>query len=222
MSEKLVLGYWNVKGRAEFIRMLLHYLNLPYSEKVYIHGPPPENDVSSWFNEKFSLGMEIPNLPYLIDGDYKISESLAIARYICNKYSPDLAGRDLYEKGRVDNISYALYDIYSRMIIPFFRPDFVKKMPGHVAAIKRHLKFFARFLKGKQYLVGEQLTWIDFFHYEMLCFIKAYQPGILDEISPVLGEYMMRIEALPRMKEFIDRPERKSMSFMVPRVYYRL
>lgn len=88
MSESLVLGYWNVKGRAEFIRLLLSYLNLPFTEKVYIHGPPPENDVSSWFNEKFSIGMELPNLPYLIDGDYKISESLAIARYICNKYSP--------------------------------------------------------------------------------------------------------------------------------------
>lgn len=222
MSTTLTLGYWNVRGRAEFIRMLLHYLNLKYTEQVYIHGPPPENDVTSWFNEKFDLGMELPNLPYLMDGDYKISESLAIARYICNKYCPELSGRDVNEKGRVDNISYALYDIYIRMIIPFFRPDFAKRMPNHVKSTKRNLEFYAKYLGNKKFLAGENLTWVDFFYYEMLCFINAYQPGMLDEISPVFSSYMQRIQDLPRIKEFLDRPERKSMAFMVPRTYYRL
>ena len=29
--------------------------------------------------------MDFPNLPYLIDGDFKLTESLAVERYIINK-----------------------------------------------------------------------------------------------------------------------------------------
>jgi glutathione S-transferase len=45
-----------------------------------------------WFDVKYNLGMEFPNLPYLFDGDLKISETLAIIRYLANKYDKSLLG----------------------------------------------------------------------------------------------------------------------------------
>ena len=45
---------------------------------------------------------DFPNLPYLIDGDVIITESMAIYRYIINKYSEDLGGKNLKEKAYVD------------------------------------------------------------------------------------------------------------------------
>uniref|UniRef100_A0A8C2M9K0 glutathione transferase n=1 Tax=Cricetulus griseus TaxID=10029 RepID=A0A8C2M9K0_CRIGR len=42
---------------------------------------------SQWLNEKFKLGLDFPNLPYLIDGSHKITQSNAILRYIARKHN---------------------------------------------------------------------------------------------------------------------------------------
>ena len=34
---------------------------------------------------KNTLGLELPNLPYLIDGDFKLTQSAAILKYIARK-----------------------------------------------------------------------------------------------------------------------------------------
>lgn len=77
MSEKIVLGYWGVRGRGQPLRHLLSYVGLEFQEKIYATPEQYKADVSS-------IG-DFPNLPYLIDGDFKISETLAIARYIVRK-----------------------------------------------------------------------------------------------------------------------------------------
>uniref|UniRef100_A0A8C8VVT6 glutathione transferase n=1 Tax=Peromyscus maniculatus bairdii TaxID=230844 RepID=A0A8C8VVT6_PERMB len=45
----------------------------------------PDYDQSQWLNDKFKLGLDFPNLPYLIDGSHKITQSNAIMRYIARK-----------------------------------------------------------------------------------------------------------------------------------------
>jgi len=35
-----------------------------------------------WFDEKFNLGLDFPNLPYFIDGDVKLTQSMTIIRHI--------------------------------------------------------------------------------------------------------------------------------------------
>ena len=74
----MILGYWNYPGRAQHIRLLLAYSRIPFTEKVYDTANPDE-----WYQQdKKMMGMDFPNLPYLIDGDYKISESQNIINYI--------------------------------------------------------------------------------------------------------------------------------------------
>ena len=36
--------------------------------------PAPDFDKSCWFDNKFSLGFDFPNLPYFIDGDIKLTQ----------------------------------------------------------------------------------------------------------------------------------------------------
>jgi glutathione S-transferase len=35
MSDKVTLGYWNIRGFAERIRLLLAYLNIDFDQIIY-------------------------------------------------------------------------------------------------------------------------------------------------------------------------------------------
>ncbi|VDK27174.1 unnamed protein product, partial [Taenia asiatica] len=80
------LGYWNIRGVAEQCRLLLKYLGVEYTDKRYKVGPAPDYDRSEWLAEKFSLGLDFPNLPYYIDGDFKMTQSGAILEYIADRH----------------------------------------------------------------------------------------------------------------------------------------
>ena len=108
MSAKPVLGYWDIRGLAQPIKLLLAYTGTEYQDKRFPCGPGPEFDRSQWFDNKFSFGLDFPNLPYYIDGDVKLSQSNAILRYIARKH--DMLGKTDKEKamhgghnGRGDN-----------------------------------------------------------------------------------------------------------------------
>uniref|UniRef100_A0A4X2L813 glutathione transferase n=1 Tax=Vombatus ursinus TaxID=29139 RepID=A0A4X2L813_VOMUR len=76
------LGLLPCSGFTPAACPLLEYTGANYEEKVYHFGDAPDFDKSQWLDVKFSLGLDFPNLPYLIDGDHKITQSSAILRYI--------------------------------------------------------------------------------------------------------------------------------------------
>ena len=61
--------------------------------KRYAIGKAPH-----WPKEKKVLPMDFPNLPYFIDGDFKLSETNAIHEYIADKWMPSLNGSTPQEK----------------------------------------------------------------------------------------------------------------------------
>ena len=92
VNTKPVLGYWKIRGLAQSIRYLLVYLEVDYENKFYETGDAPDYNTDSWFGIKYDLGFDFPNLPYFIDGDFKLSESDALMKYICAKWRPELLG----------------------------------------------------------------------------------------------------------------------------------
>ena len=87
-SRKVTFGYWNVRGghRGNGTRYILNYCKVPYTEKTYTFG------TNEWPEAKPNLGMEFPNLPYIKDGDFKVTETLAVQQYIAMKWKPELLG----------------------------------------------------------------------------------------------------------------------------------
>ncbi|RWS18393.1 glutathione transferase mu class-like protein, partial [Leptotrombidium deliense] len=79
---KIILGYWNVRGLCDSIRFLLHYAEVEFEDKWYTFGPAPDYASQEWKNDKFNLGLDFPNLPYLLEVDVKLTNSLAILRYL--------------------------------------------------------------------------------------------------------------------------------------------
>lgn len=90
---KPVVGYWHIRGLAASIRYMMHFAEVDFEDVTYECGPAPEHNKDCWFSVKESLGMDFPNLPYFIDGDFKLTETLAIHKYIAHKWAPALLGK---------------------------------------------------------------------------------------------------------------------------------
>lgn len=74
-----MLGYWGIRGLGQVPRLLLTYTKANWKNKIYA-------DRDNWFNkDKKDMGFAFPNLPYLLEGHLKITESMAINRYIINR-----------------------------------------------------------------------------------------------------------------------------------------
>jgi hypothetical protein len=73
-SEKVRLGYWDIRGLAERVRQLLEYCKIPYVEQKY----GGAEGADQWFKEDKPKLLEKNScltLPYLVDGEKIISES---------------------------------------------------------------------------------------------------------------------------------------------------
>jgi len=68
----LELGYTDSHGYAEVCRLLLRYFEVEFKDVRYAFGE--NNAKKEWFAVKWTMGMDFPNLPYLVDGDFKISQ----------------------------------------------------------------------------------------------------------------------------------------------------
>merc|ERR1712071_500030 len=73
----LTLAYWDIRGLAQPARLMLHHAAIPFEDKHFVCADNPPYDKSCWTSIKNTLGFDFPNLPYVIDGDIKVSQSNA-------------------------------------------------------------------------------------------------------------------------------------------------
>ena len=99
---------------------MLYYCKVDFVDKQYVAGPAPEFDRSMWLNEKFELGLDFPNLPYLIDEEVKITESMAILKYICAKWCPDLIISDAATHARAEMLSFHVTKLKETSTMPCY------------------------------------------------------------------------------------------------------
>ena len=84
------------------IRYQMAYMGEDYEMIEYEVGDPPNYDRSTWLDVKSTLGFAFPNLPYLIDLDYKLTETTAIHKYLAEKFCPNLLGNNIEHRGEVN------------------------------------------------------------------------------------------------------------------------
>lgn len=95
-----VLGYWNIRGLAEPARYLLANQHVKYEDRRYHFGPAPGYDFGEWAKAKEGLGLRFSGLPYYLDGDVRLTQSIAIMRYLGRKYK--LAGTTEHDTQELD------------------------------------------------------------------------------------------------------------------------
>jgi glutathione S-transferase len=117
-------------------------------------------------------------IPVLVDGDFVLYESRAICRYLINKYQTketvQLIPADLKESALVDQYISVETSEYNPAVSGYVGEVVFKKFRGgvpdpEVAAKHREstiavLNVYEKFLEGKNYLVGDKLTFADISH----------------------------------------------------------
>ncbi|XP_004620129.1 glutathione S-transferase Mu 3 [Sorex araneus] len=197
----MVLGYWDIRGLAQAIRLLLEFTGTCYEEKQYTCGEAPDYDKSQWLDVKFKLDLDFPNLPYLMDGNNKLTQSNAIMRYIARKNN--MCGDTEEQRIRIDIIENQIMDFRMQLIKLCYSPDHEKLKPQYLEQLPEQLKLFSLFLGKFSWFAGDKLTFVDFLTYDVFDQNRAFEPRCLDEF-PNLKNFMCRFEALEKIAEFVQ------------------
>lgn len=195
------LAYWNIRGLAQPIRLLLEYTGEKYVDKKFECGPAPDYDKSCWFDIKEKLNLDFPNLPYLIDGDMRITQSNAILRYIARKH--DLLGKTEKERVRVDIMENQAMDFRNGLVQLCYNPKFEELKDGYLKKVKSTIERFSKFLGDNKWFAGENLTMVDFVMYELLDQHRLLDPTLL-EPHDNLTKFLARFEQLEPIKKYME------------------
>uniref|UniRef100_A0A8D0DY89 Glutathione S-transferase n=1 Tax=Salvator merianae TaxID=96440 RepID=A0A8D0DY89_SALMN len=209
----VTLGYWDIRGLAHAIRLLLEYTETPYEDKHYAPGEAPDFDPSQWTSVKENLGLDFPNLPYLIDGERKITQSNAILRYIGRKHN--MCGENEDEIIRIDILLNQIMDLRMAFARVCYSPDFEKLKPEYLEQLPGKLKQFSKFLGDRKWFAGNKITCVDFVAYDVLDQHRMFEPKCFDQLKN-LKDFLDRFEGLEKISAYMN-----SGRFMKTPVFWR-
>lgn len=203
------LGYWNgIRGVIVPIRCMLDYAGVPYRFKSYPYnrdGATHEEGKAHWLADRATLaeeGLPFPNLPYLIDGDVKLTQSLAIMRYLARKHGLDQPDADPKTAARMDMIEAQVNDFRWSLIYHCvgdkyedLRWNFLETLPGELSRL-------SQCLGDRRWLMGDRLTYVDFMLYEALDQYALFSDGCLD-VVPNLKAYAGRFRNLEPIRRYL-------------------
>ena len=93
------------------------------------------------------MGLEFPNLPYYIEGDLKITQSMAILRYLGRKHK--LYGNNDKETAKIDMLIDFASDLRVGLGKLAYNPDFVSFVPRFILSVVD--RPFYRFCQSYQF-----------------------------------------------------------------------
>nr|AYG85511.1 glutathione S-transferase mu [Andrias davidianus] len=202
----VILGYWDIRGLAHAIRLLLEYTGTKYEDKQYVTGAAPDYDKSQWIKEKETLGLDFPNLPYLIDGALKLTQSNAILRHVARKHN--LCGESEEEMVRVDMLENQVMDFRQELTTIAYNTNFESLKGPYLEKLPDKLKQLSHFLGDRKWFAGEKITFADFLMYDVLDQNRMLDPKCLDSF-PTLKTFLDNFEALEKIDAYM-----KSSRFM--------
>jgi len=207
-SGSVKYGYWCIRGLGQVPRYLMKYGGIEYDEKTYNFGEKHDTR-ENWLKEKFELDLDFPNLPYLMIGDKKATQSLAILRLIARKSGLFPETED--GQYRVDMSEQQINDIMWNCIRLCYNADYTDVLKEEYVTdfMSKKCAELEQFLGDRQYFAGDQLTYVDFLAYEMLDQHRTLWPEYerMYQKKPKLEEFLKRMEALPNFAKILESNE---------------
>jgi len=194
-------GYWPIRGVGQQVRFLLEYVGAKYEEKQYTI----ENHNEWFLEDKVSLGLQFSNLPYYIDGDLKLTGSTAIMKHISRKHNfPDSLTES--EQCLLDMVENTVYDFLWVGFIGlcyYCKGDFEKERVEYIETyMPTKLKMLSDFMQNKTFILGDKITYMDFYMYEVLYAHSLFAPDVFNKFQN-LKEFLKTIENLPAISKYM-------------------
>ena len=216
----VTLGYWKIQGLGQPIRLLLEYAGIPYEEKVShcVEKADGSFDKSSWFDEKFKIGLPFPNLPYLIDGELKLTQTIAILQHLADEAG--LAGKSPEERASATMLFGLSQDVRKQYTNAAYNPRFDDMRDGLVDHLKStalpeleayvgatpHGGKAKRSSGNGLHLVGGAMTYVDLLWFDLLAQFLKIEPTVLDNL-PNLKEIHATVLGTPSIAAYLASPK---------------
>jgi glutathione S-transferase len=202
-----LLTYFDVRGRAEVIRLILEETATHYRERRI--------QVDEWPALKPSL--PFGQLPTYEEDDIYIVQSHAIYRYLARKHG--LHGASEREHVRCDIVEEAFVDAQSTIGSFYWSPEFAKKRDEFEATtLPELLGKLQRLLEqnnaGAGFWVGDQLTLGDFVAWHALDYVRPFSQRTLNRFAK-LNAFKERFESRPRIAAYLSS-KRRPKTLTVP------
>ncbi|XP_055026191.1 glutathione S-transferase 3 [Misgurnus anguillicaudatus] len=197
MSGKIVLYYFNGRGKMESVRWLLATAGVEFEEVLITK----KEDYDKLVNDGALMFQQVPLVE--IDG-MQLVQTKAILNYIAGKYN--LYGKDLKERAMIDMYVEGITEVGDMISsLPFLPPDNKKNQLDKIEskAKERLLTLFEKVLANSQFLVGNQLSRADVLLLEVTLMLQESFPTILSSY-PKIQEFQGRIKALPTINKFLQ------------------
>ncbi|XP_040033814.1 glutathione S-transferase, alpha tandem duplicate 1 [Gasterosteus aculeatus] len=195
MAGKVVLHYFNGRGKMESIRWLLAVAEVEFDE-VYL---TTREQYEKLLSDGALMFQQVPLVE--IDG-MKLIQTKAILSYIAEKYN--LHGKDLKDRVMINMYSEGLMDLMEMiMILPFSTDKNAQLEVIKTKAKGRYLPVFDKALSGPIYLVGGKLSCADVQLLECTLMLEEKFPEILAEFGNVKS-FQGRMTRIPAISKFLQ------------------
>jgi glutathione S-transferase len=202
----LKLYYFDIRGRAEIIRLILAAANRAKKDIRF--------DLSQW--PEYKSKMLIGQTPVLeISDNTHLTQSLAIARYLAHETG--LCGNNSLESARIDTVVDTQRDINEMFytLIDFEKQDFknmdeVKKFIDE--NLVKHCENLAKlknaYSKNDKYFIGDKLSSAYLFAYNSIDDLWQYFPQVKDKFDNQFKGLFSTIDSDKNSKKYLDeRPQ---------------
>nr|AFY08505.1 glutathione S-transferase mu4 [Panonychus citri] len=197
-----IIGYWTYRANVEPILLTMRQINQPYQLKTYKQGDGSDYLGDEWPIDKKGLGLIYPNVPYYIEGDVKITQTLAILRYLARKH--DFGSRTEEEYIRIDIVEQGAFEIMSSLWRAWYvdtQEECDKFNEQLIPFLEQKLEHTSQVLGSDEFILGDRVTFIDFLLYSTLDYVRLFRSQLFD-CHENLTHFLNRIENLPNIKSY--------------------
>jgi glutathione S-transferase len=202
IMSNVTLRYFELRGRAEGIRLFLEDIGQPYRDVRYTREEwqAVKNDTSLFpYNQ----------LPQLDDSGISVVQTYAIMRHIARAYN--LGGDTDFEQTMADVVAGGVEDLRIKYGKIAYAEDFSQeKLKKHTeevlpVALRQFEDLLGRL--GKTYFVGSGITYADYLVYDIVDIHRRAAPQCLRPF-PLLGNWFHTMSARTRLHAYL-RSERR-------------
>lgn len=204
------VAYWKIRGLGAPCRMISEYAGLEYEATCYeIHKQEDGSyDKNAWFGVKPDLKAKnaFMNLPYVVDGDVVVSQTIACLQYLGKKGG--LYGSTPEQAIKVDQVLCEAQDLRNGSVRVFYTPDNMEQRVKYLGDVEGSYEKFETWLtqQGTLYTAADTPTAGDFHLWEMLDQLEMMAadskvPGPLEKF-PKLKKLHQSLRADPKLAKY--------------------